>query len=466
MYGQNEQNPIIRAVRAMLTTPLFLVGAIGYSVYGVFQFINRLAGGSEIRQLLNMFSRFGGRYSSVIQRYGNMYSGAQMLVTLLSVTPVILIAVGMWLMFASAKSTNQPQLNVTGLTMIRVVIIIQLICVCLVSVIGEIVLISAMVGVGGMISSYGGGVGTVSGIFVVAMLVVAAVAILEIFYYLKLGTMVDTMKNVILTGVPDSEVSKYVEIFCYVMGGLSAISALMSLVGMSMYSFLTNAGLATADISFAIFMMKYRTNMNLLIQNPNADIGIARMQGQPVQRQGYQNSQQGYQNQPQQGYQNPQQSYQSQLQQEYQNPWQAYQSQPQQGYQNPSNLSTTQDDGTTVLQYYNETSVLSGQFMSGGQMLLMRMTRQKTGETICISKPSFWIGKDAANVDYCISDNSAISRRHALITVQNNGCYVRDNHSTNRVFVNGQVLPPDVDTPISGGDRIRLGDEEFIVSIG
>ena len=104
--------------------------------------------------------------------------------------------------------------------------------------------------------------------------------------------------------------------------------------------------------------------------------------------------------------------------------------------------------------------------MAGGQMKLVRMTRQKTGETLCISKPSFWIGKDSANVDYCIKDNSAISRRHVLVTIQNGQCYVRDNHSTNHTFVNGQVIAPETDTLILDGDRVCLGDEEFVVSIG
>lgn len=99
-------------------------------------------------------------------------------------------------------------------------------------------------------------------------------------------------------------------------------------------------------------------------------------------------------------------------------------------------------------------------------MQLVRMTRQKTGETICISKPSFWIGKDAANVDYCITDNTAVSRRHALVTIQGSQCYIRDNHSTNRVFLNGQAIQPEADILLSDGDRVRMGDEEFVVSIG
>ena len=98
-------------------------------------------------------------------------------------------------------------------------------------------------------------------------------------------------------------------------------------------------------------------------------------------------------------------------------------------------------------------------------MQLVRMTRQKTGETFCISKPSFWIGKDPANVDYCIKDNNAVSRRHVLVTIQNSNCYVRDNHSTNRTYINGQAVQTDTDTLVSNGDRVSLGDEEFVVSI-
>lgn len=121
---------------------------------------------------------------------------------------------------------------------------------------------------------------------------------------------------------------------------------------------------------------------------------------------------------------------------------------------------------TDVLPYYNETTVLSGQIINDGMLQTVRLIRQKTGETICINKPSFWLGKEAGNVDYCITDNTAISRRHALITIGNNECYIRDNHSTNHVFLNGRVLESGVDTLLSDNDRVRMGDEEFTISIG
>lgn len=110
--------------------------------------------------------------------------------------------------------------------------------------------------------------------------------------------------------------------------------------------------------------------------------------------------------------------------------------------------------------------VLGGQMINNGVLQSVRLIRQKTGETIYINKASFWFGKDAGNVDYCIAGNAAISRRHALITIRNNECFIQDNHSTNHAFLNGHVLEAGVDTPLSDGDRVRMGDEEFTVSIG
>jgi len=121
---------------------------------------------------------------------------------------------------------------------------------------------------------------------------------------------------------------------------------------------------------------------------------------------------------------------------------------------------------TPQTEEYGETTLLGGQMVQNGMLKMVHLIRRKTGEDICINKESFWIGKDAGYVDYCIKDNTAISRRHALITIRDDVCYIQDNHSTNRVFVNGYVLEAGVDTRISNGDVIRMGDEEFVVSIG
>ena len=471
MYEQYEQNPVIKTVRTMLTSPLFLVGAIGYSVYVLFELFGGIMGGSEITRLMNRIFELSGGYSmnygyDYMQTYMSAFNGIRVMGALIVTIPAILIAVGMWLSFVSAKNKENQNISVTGLMIIRVIVIIQLVCMCIGAVVLELVCILAMSGVNAAMSYYSSDA-YVTGIFVGIMIGIAVGAAVRILYFLKLGKTVNGMKEVVLSGRPNVQVSLYVEIFCYVMGGICAFSAFVSLAGLSVYEFLANAGLSTSDIVFGIFLRKYRKNMEMLAQGQVP-------QGYQGQAQNYQNQEQSYQEAQ---YQGQAQSYQAPAQPQYQGQAQSYQAPAQPQYQAQPQGSQVQPQGsriqqyqqeneTTVLPYYNETSVLSGQFMSGGQMKLVRMTRQKTGETICISKLSFWIGKDAANVDYCITDNTAVSRRHALVTIQNNNCYVRDNHSTNRVFLNGQMIQPDTDTLLSDGDRVRMGDEEFVVSIG
>lgn len=440
MYEQDKENSTINMIKTMVTSPLFLVGAIAYSVYVVFALLGGIVGGgSAISSLMNQLSTLGAGYSvdyNYMQAYIVGYNTGRVLVALIVSAPMILIAVGMWISFVSAKG-NGRQVNITGLAIIRVIVIIQLVCACVGLAVMELACISVMVGMNETIGRYRSD-SYIIFLMVVAMLVIAAVSVLCILYFLKLGKTIQTMKDTAITGRPDSQISLYVEIFCYIAGGVSAISVLVSLVGISLSGFLANAGSAVASIAFGIFLRKYRSNMELLMKNPV----------QPIYRQQQEPMQPVYRQQQQQ----PIQPVYRQEQQRVVQP--IYQQQ----YQN-------QDNETTVLPYYNETSVLSGQLMTDGRQKLVRMTRQKTGETICISKPSFWIGKDAPNVDYCITDNSAVSRRHVLVTIQNNSCYIRDNHSTNRVFINGQVIEPDADILLADGDRVRMGDEEFIVSI-
>ena len=73
-----------------------------------------------------------------------------------------------------------------------------------------------------------------------------------------------------ITGRPDTKVSLFVEILCYLGGAGSAISALMSLVGLDIFGFLSNAGMGTASICFGMLLRQYRNKMQTLEMNPQA----------------------------------------------------------------------------------------------------------------------------------------------------------------------------------------------------
>ena len=89
------------------------------------------------------------------------------------------------------------------------------------------------------------------------------------------------------------------------------------------------------------------------------------------------------------------------------------------------------------------------------------LKREKTGEVINISKSQFKVGRSMTADDYVITDNRSISRSHATFIIRNDICYIVDNHSLNKTFVNGTIVAPETENVLSNGDSIRLYNERF-----
>lgn len=87
------------------------------------------------------------------------------------------------------------------------------------------------------------------------------------------------------------------------------------------------------------------------------------------------------------------------------------------------------------------------------------LVREKTKEKISISQDVFRLGKSAQECDYAILDNAAISRKHAEIIKQENGYFVVDLGSTNKTYVDNNVVVRH--KQIVSGSKIRLANEEF-----
>lgn len=97
--------------------------------------------------------------------------------------------------------------------------------------------------------------------------------------------------------------------------------------------------------------------------------------------------------------------------------------------------------------------------------LCPKLLRKRTNETVCISKSAYRIGKEKSNVDYCISNNSAISRLHAIIYCKEGRYYIVDTLSTNHTFVNGKIITSNQNYELLSGDIITLANEDFEFTI-
>lgn len=92
------------------------------------------------------------------------------------------------------------------------------------------------------------------------------------------------------------------------------------------------------------------------------------------------------------------------------------------------------------------------------------LIKKNNGEKIVINKPSFVIGK-GNDCDYVITGNSAISRKHAELRIEKGSVYIVDKKSTNKTYVNGNVIQPEIMTKINNGDNIKVANEELLLSI-
>ena len=91
--------------------------------------------------------------------------------------------------------------------------------------------------------------------------------------------------------------------------------------------------------------------------------------------------------------------------------------------------------------------------------------RLRTGEQIRITSESFRIGKDPHNCEYCIRDNSAISRCHAIIKQINGKWFINDLNSTNKTYVSERMIHPHMDIELLSGMNFKLANEDFVFNL-
>jgi len=104
------------------------------------------------------------------------------------------------------------------------------------------------------------------------------------------------------------------------------------------------------------------------------------------------------------------------------------------------------------------TTVLTGTLRTKAGPVIVRT---RTGERIRIDKPIFCIGKSSQGVDYQVTDNNSVSRRHAYIINVNGVYYLRDNKSTNHTYLGGKVISSGTDMMLIDGSHFKLANEEF-----
>lgn len=243
--------PARNVLWTMCTSPLALVAAITYSLSVLLSLFNVLAFNSSSSIWNLIMSRipyydFDMDFYHMYQIFRGTYTSS----AIIGMVPVILIAIGLWLIYASAA---QRGVRTSGLTIIKVILIIQFVAVCIILFIALAVLVIA----GAAMAGYDEVVAVIIG----AVIVVAALAVLLILYFVKAVQTVNTIRGTFLFGNPSDRVSAYVAVLTFISAGFTVITAFFSTGALSTLSSLCSAA---ASICFGIFLFSYRGKMRSL----------------------------------------------------------------------------------------------------------------------------------------------------------------------------------------------------------
>ncbi|MCD7785917.1 MAG: zinc ribbon domain-containing protein [Oscillospiraceae bacterium] len=183
--------------------------------------------------------------------------GMSSISAIFSQIPLILVAVGLWVTYATATKKGE-RFNTAGLTIIKVLYIIELVAMCVALALCMIVMLVATF------------TATDSE---AAMYVFAVVIALDIVFGVIIFwfAMVLRCVNVAKTAAREESgkhigknASAFVGVICYICGGFSILAALVNLVTLSIVSFCSNAVGAAVQICFGILIFKFRGEMNKL----------------------------------------------------------------------------------------------------------------------------------------------------------------------------------------------------------
>lgn len=267
--GNPQEPPVIQLMRRAARSPSFLVPAIGYTCMVVCNFISTLgyAVPGAMDGYLNQLTGYGmdGQMASV---YGMLSTvqAASAGGSLVGQIPSILMAVGIWMTFASAVDPSGGPIKTAGLTIIRVIQIIVLVLVG--------VMCLMLLGLGGLSLSAVGlysGAGSNAGIVLGLFLVCVGVVVLVVLYSVKIIRTIDCFRHSIWMGTPQGSISAYVAVIS-ILGGLFSLTSVLT---GNVFGVLAGVGNAVSGVGFGVFLFQYRDQLRSLEQQQAAAAGAS-----------------------------------------------------------------------------------------------------------------------------------------------------------------------------------------------
>lgn len=249
--GQDAEPPTLRRMRQMICSPLYLTGAIGHTCMVLFTLASTFRTGAIALTDTTVSQLVGDVYGANAWLNG-LYNWLPVLFSasvgsaLVGQLPNILVAIGLWMLYASAADTSGAPLKTAGLSIIRGVQIFQLVMLFLVALLMLVAFGVMMVG----LQFYD--LKAVIPIALMLLVLLAVILTVGGLYYGKLITTINGFRQTIWTGQPQGTVSLYVAVLAAVGGVLPLFRVLIG----EIFASLASIGGATAGIAFAILLFR------------------------------------------------------------------------------------------------------------------------------------------------------------------------------------------------------------------
>lgn len=267
-------NPAVNVIKTLGSSPKFLAAVVLYSVGVLFSLLAAF-GTTDLMTEIYYYGANFGVDPDVFYPMMNVMEGSSVVLTVLSMIPSILIAVGMWMFYTSCRNTQSGNVSTAGLTICKVLSYIGLVFVCLLAAIVLIVIVIAIAAIGSMGSSayyyyeYSNTSSLVAAqvLLGVVAVIFAAIIALMIVYYVCIIKVINRIKASAINGVADNRIPRFMTGLMMVMGVLGGLSGLASLIT----SPVAGIGAILASVCMilmSLLLSEYRTQMTMLLFPP------------------------------------------------------------------------------------------------------------------------------------------------------------------------------------------------------
>ena len=229
----------------------FLIATICFTLV---QLIALLSLGSDNAAIYELFAAVEelGIDSGDLRELFSVVEDTSKFLGFLGMIPGLLVMSGLWAVYAASVSRdNRP--GTAGMTIIFVITILELIGVCLVMLIAMLIIVAAL----SEANTYSSAIPEIEAtqaVLVTVLVILAAVTVFILFYYIKICTTISRVKKTLRTGVPDRRVSGFVAVMCFIGGGSAALSGLGNFISASnseVYEYLSDSVQMSAYLSAA-----------------------------------------------------------------------------------------------------------------------------------------------------------------------------------------------------------------------